>query len=60
MVDEIDRANKEVEMLLADASRMRKQEAPGYTGHCFWCDEKLPSPRRFCDADCRDEWEASK
>jgi len=25
------------------------------TGHCFYC--HTPTPERFCDADCRDDYE---
>ena len=28
-----------------------------YCGQCYWCGEPLPAPRRWCDADCRDDWE---
>jgi hypothetical protein len=30
------------------------------TGYCLHCGEDLPSERRFCDADCRDDWEKLK
>ncbi len=26
-------------------------------GSCYNCDEPLPHPQKFCDADCRDDWE---
>lgn len=35
----------------------RQPEGPSYTGYCAFCGEDLPSPRRWCDADCRDAWE---
>lgn len=57
MADEIDRAAEEVEMFQQEAQRQRKKEAPGYTGECIWCGEKLEHPRRFCDVDCRDDYE---
>lgn len=28
-----------------------------YTGYCYNCGARVPSPRRWCDADCRDDWE---
>ena len=27
------------------------------TGFCLWCNEKLPAEQRFCDSDCRDDFE---
>jgi len=27
------------------------------TGRCLWCNEPLADGRRWCDAECRDEWE---
>ena len=40
----------------------RKPEGPKATGYCFGCGEQFPpsdKTRRFCDADCRDDWEAA-
>lgn len=36
------------------------QAAPpdaAYTGACLFCAEPLAPPRRWCDADCRGDWE---
>jgi predicted nucleic acid-binding Zn ribbon protein len=30
------------------------------TGFCLACGEDVESPRRWCDADCRDMWEKDK
>lgn len=39
----------------AAVERARRQAALlPYVGHCLFCGESLPEPRRFCDADCRD------
>lgn len=27
------------------------------TGNCLNCDEPLDDNRRWCDADCRDDWQ---
>jgi hypothetical protein len=32
--------------------------APAATGHCLNCGEPLPAGRRWCDTDCRDDWQA--
>lgn len=31
-----------------------------YTGHCRWCGDTTGGGRRFCDADCRDDWQRSR
>lgn len=28
-----------------------------YTGYCLFCDEPVDHPRRWCNAQCRDDWE---
>ena len=52
---------QELDMLQRDASIAQARQAPtgspAYTGHCAFCAVSLPSPKRFCDADCRDGWE---
>lgn len=57
-MDEIDRANTMADTYLNIALKGRdkgpKIEA---TGWCLFCDEPLPEGRRWCDADCRDDWE---
>ncbi|WP_298770377.1 DUF2116 family Zn-ribbon domain-containing protein [uncultured Shewanella sp.] len=27
------------------------------TGHCYFCLETIDVPQRFCDSDCRDDYE---
>lgn len=29
------------------------------TGYCLSCGETVATGRRFCDADCRDDWQKS-
>ena len=58
-MDDFDRA-QEVEMLqrevsLANALRAQLVLAP--RGECLFCEEPLPYPHRFCDADCTRGWE---
>jgi len=38
----------------------RKPEGPGATGRCLHCGEILPAGRRWCDAECRDDWEGGR
>lgn len=48
---------------IAEAERQRaisqRPRAPviAATGSCLCCDHPLPPERRWCDADCRDEWQ---
>lgn len=37
--------------------RSRAQHGPHATGSCLACGAKVPKGRRWCDADCRDDWE---
>jgi len=32
-------------------------EGPQANGRCHWCDEIVADHLRFCDADCRDDYE---
>lgn len=46
----------ELEMGIREIQR-RAGERVAATGWCLDCGEEVPSPRRWCDADCRDQWE---
>lgn len=35
----------------------RRAEAPKATGCCLYCGERLPMPQRWCDADCRGDYD---
>ena len=59
MDDNLDRANDELEMSLAQALRQRKPEGPMPTGRCLWCDDITNDFVRWCNADCRDQWESA-
>lgn len=56
-MDEADRADREVEINLAEAVRQRKPEGPQANGRCHWCDEVVADHQRWCDNDCRAYWE---
>ncbi len=62
MADEVDIADEVAETILqAQIDRARKdQETVKATGHCLSCDEPLEEGRRWCDADCRDDWERER
>lgn len=57
MADIIDMAHEREELLREAALENRKPGAGAPNGRCFNCDEPLTDGHRFCDADCRDDWE---
>jgi len=59
MADVIDDANERADVFLREAIAWRRAE-PGVapTGHCLNCAEAVEHLLRWCDADCRDDWEA--
>lgn len=45
-------------LVLTDAAlSVCKPAGPVATGCCLNCGQPVESPRRWCDADCRDQWE---
>lgn len=38
----------------------KKPEGPKPTGHCLYCGVKVPFPIRWCNAQCRDGWQATQ
>lgn len=58
MADEVDKANDMQEIILA--MNIKANSRPLViitTGKCLWCDEDVGSGMRWCDANCRDDWE---
>lgn len=35
----------------------KKAEGPVATGECLYCHERLPKPMRWCNADCRNDYQ---
>lgn len=35
----------------------KRKEGPPPVGQCYNCGEMLRGPARWCDADCRQDWE---
>lgn len=60
--DPLDRAVAEQEALLNQQLRAARQkpEILPFTGSCYNCSEGLEPGHRFCDTDCRDDYEARK
>ncbi|MDR2208850.1 MAG: DUF2116 family Zn-ribbon domain-containing protein [Azoarcus sp.] len=38
----------------------RLPDGPAVTGRCHWCGDPLPPGKRWCDSDCRDDWERAQ
>jgi len=57
MGDIIDKGNETAEFFKELALKTRKPEGPHYRGTCWNCNDPVPHPRRWCDMDCRDDWE---
>lgn len=57
MADSADQATQLEEMERSAALMRRAPSGPVATGQCLWCDSDVEDGRRWCDAECRDEWE---
>lgn len=61
-MDQIDHANDlaehEREIAIASASAAGPVAKP--TGHCLNCSARLRKDRRWCNAECREDWEARR
>jgi hypothetical protein len=56
-VDEVDIAAERMEIEMERLLKRRAASGPKPTGACLWCGEPVETGRRWCDADCRDDWE---
>ncbi|GIX31381.1 MAG: hypothetical protein KatS3mg124_1853 [Porticoccaceae bacterium] len=56
-MDEADIAAERLEREMERLLRLRRASGPAPTGACLWCGETIEADRRWCDADCRDDWE---
>lgn len=57
MSDLIDDANNQAELALQIQLRARRLAGPDPTGRCLHCDAELAPYLRWCDADCRNDYE---
>jgi len=57
MGDIIDKANERAEQLNELARSQRKPTGPVPNGICHFCGEPIEHGGRFCDIDCRDDWQ---
>lgn len=56
MSDDVDVASMQEEAYLAAALNRRHASLPAI-GQCYSCGESVSGRLRFCDTDCRDDWE---
>jgi hypothetical protein len=59
MADFADLGAAREEMGRALALKLRAPEGPPATGFCLCCDAPLCGGLRWCDADCRDDWQVA-
>lgn len=60
MSDIADDANDTAEVFLQSALLKQQRNAkatPAGIGFCLYCSEEVEGDRRWCDAECRDEWQ---
>lgn len=60
MADIIDQANDTADLYLNAALRKQQHEdivTPSGIGMCLSCGEPVEGDRRWCDKDCRDDWQ---
>lgn len=55
--DPSDLATERERLYREAALRARKPMGPKPSGFCLNCGEPVRPPRRWCDKDCRDDWE---
>jgi hypothetical protein len=61
MIDEAEAASNATELFTAAALKKRKPVPPiKRSGKCLNCAERISKKRRWCDSQCRDEWEANQ
>lgn len=56
-MDEADITAERLEREMARLLAMRRASGPQPAGACLWCGAPLAPHLRWCDADCRDDWE---
>ncbi len=59
MTDEADRSDEKIAAAIEEGlKRVRQSAVHPYTGSCYFCDEEVDEPKRFCDTFCRDDFDA--
>lgn len=57
MSDDLDLASDREYLARHFAQSIRKPEGPAATGFCLYCEDFVVAPLRWCNADCRDDWQ---
>ncbi len=57
MTDVVDEAQEVTEAFIAQSLRNRKTLTIPFSGVCLSCEEPVEGQRRFCDSECRADWE---
>ncbi len=60
MCDEADIAADQEELMRQLALRVRRPLGPEWTGFCANCGEFVEQPLRWCNVECREDWELRK
>lgn len=61
MSDLADRADWVIQAeIAASRAKIQQQVRMTPTGYCFYCDEAVTELKRFCDVDCRDDFERER
>lgn len=58
--DIIDQANEAADIFRRSALSQRKPDGPAATGHCLNCDARMAPQQRWCDVNCRTDWEKAQ
>lgn len=56
-MDDIDRAQEQAEKILAATIAAVPHDTLPSVGDCYNCGASVPDGHRFCDADCRDDYD---
>lgn len=57
MADLIDGASEVAAQFLQSSLTTKRPEGPAPCGFCYNCNEPLAAGLRWCDTDCRDDYE---
>lgn len=60
MADEADHANEYAERMLASQIAEARTAPPALPscGACLWCGDPVNEAKRFCSAECREDWDS--
>lgn len=60
MADIVDQSHDIEQAFFRSALTTKRPEGPPPKGCCYACDAPLNNDQRFCDADCRDDYQAEQ